>query len=156
MFKNNGKRWIGRQTGSEIGSDKEPITVQTKQEFVSVDDSIAKPTANEFLKAADDITIHVGESASNFKDGTRRTTANKFVNTANFSEPSIANICIFETVFHEESGCPYGDVPSLLFYLRFSTFQFHVLYVGISLNRLIRKETILSCFFLAVRGLGPM
>ena len=43
-----------------------------------------------------------------------------------FCEPSIVNICINETVFCEESGCPYGDVPSpLFFYLRFSTFQFH-------------------------------
>ena len=34
-------------------------------------------------KSSRDITIHVGESASKFKDGTRRTTENKFVNTAN-------------------------------------------------------------------------
>ena len=69
VFKNNGKRGIG--------SDKEPITKQTKQrsskskdstrratanKFVRVDDSIAKPTANKFVNATDDITIHVGDA----------------------------------------------------------------------------------------------
>ena len=58
--------------------------MRTKQEFVTIDDSIATPTANEFVKAAEDITIHVEESALKFKDSTRRTTANKFVNTANY------------------------------------------------------------------------
>ena len=88
----------GRPTGSEFGSNKELITVRTKQgslntkdsttratanKFVSVDDSVAKPTSNEFVKAGDDITIHVGESASKFEDSTGQTIANKFVNTAN-------------------------------------------------------------------------
>ena len=88
----------GGKQGANFGSNKELITVRTKQgssntkdsttratanKFVSVDDSIAKPTSNEFAKAVDDITIQVRKSASKFEDGTGRTIANKFVNTAN-------------------------------------------------------------------------
>ena len=39
--------------------------------------------ASQPSSSGDDITIHVGESASKFEDGTGRTIANKFVNTAN-------------------------------------------------------------------------
>ena len=87
-----------------------------------------------------------------------------------FSEPSIATICINETVFHEESGCPYGDVPSPLFLPSFfnisifDDFPFVYSYLIKPFDSK-RKHPVLffrlNCevpgslvFFLNVRGLG--
>ena len=87
-----------------------------------------------------------------------------------FSEPSIATICINETVFHEESGCPYGDVPSPLFLPSFfnisifDDFPFVYSYLIKPFDSK-RKHPVLffrlNCevpgslvFFLTVRGLG--
>ena len=76
VFNNNDKQGIGRPTGGEFGSKKEPITRQTKQgstntkdstgratanKFVNTTDDIANLTSNNFVNATDEITIHVGD-----------------------------------------------------------------------------------------------
>ena len=76
VFNNNDKQGIGRPTGSEFGSKKEPITRQTKRgsantkdstgratanKFMNMADDIAKLTSNNFVNVTDEITIHVGD-----------------------------------------------------------------------------------------------
>ena len=74
-----------------------------------------------------------------------------------FSESSsIVNICIYEPFFMRRVVALMGMYP-----LHFSTFVFQhfsfmisSLYIVITLNRLIRKENIFSCFF-RLNGEGP-